>query len=178
MLRAAACVDESDHHALMYVWHGQTVKPAGDFVSLPAGFLSLLAGFLRPPGRLFEPHGRLSKPAGLLSLPPERLFEPPWYIPELFSSRGPLDIIHSCLGEIKFFPSGLSISRTPKVTAAKSGFGFGLTHCDARAHTIHRRTSCSGGIHGYRHCTNPVLEGAAGAGLTVLHREMKTAPAK
>ena len=23
MLRAAACVDESDHHALMYVWHGQ-----------------------------------------------------------------------------------------------------------------------------------------------------------
>ena len=26
MLRAAACVDESDHHALMYVWHGQTVR--------------------------------------------------------------------------------------------------------------------------------------------------------
>ena len=25
MLRAAACVDESDHHAL-YVWHGQTVR--------------------------------------------------------------------------------------------------------------------------------------------------------
>ena len=25
MLRAAACVDESDHHALMYVRHGQTV---------------------------------------------------------------------------------------------------------------------------------------------------------
>ena len=25
MLRAAACVDESDHHALMYVWHGQSV---------------------------------------------------------------------------------------------------------------------------------------------------------
>jgi len=24
MLRAAASVDESDHHALMYVWHGQT----------------------------------------------------------------------------------------------------------------------------------------------------------
>ena len=24
MLRAAACVDESDHHALMYVRHGQT----------------------------------------------------------------------------------------------------------------------------------------------------------
>ena len=26
MLRAATCVDESDrdHHALMYVWHGQT----------------------------------------------------------------------------------------------------------------------------------------------------------
>jgi len=22
----AACVDESDHHALMYVWHGQTVR--------------------------------------------------------------------------------------------------------------------------------------------------------
>jgi len=28
MLRAAACVDESDHHALMYVWHGQTVREA------------------------------------------------------------------------------------------------------------------------------------------------------
>ena len=27
MLRAAACVDESDHHALMDVWHGQTVWP-------------------------------------------------------------------------------------------------------------------------------------------------------
>ena len=26
MLRAAACVDESDHHALMYVWHGQIVR--------------------------------------------------------------------------------------------------------------------------------------------------------
>ena len=26
MLRAAACVDESDHHTLMYVWHGQTVR--------------------------------------------------------------------------------------------------------------------------------------------------------
>ena len=26
MLRATACVDESDHHALMYVWHGQTVR--------------------------------------------------------------------------------------------------------------------------------------------------------
>ena len=26
MLRAAACVDESDHHALMDVWHGQTVR--------------------------------------------------------------------------------------------------------------------------------------------------------
>ena len=26
MLRAAACMDESDHHALMYVWHGQTVR--------------------------------------------------------------------------------------------------------------------------------------------------------
>ena len=26
MLRAAACVDESDHHALMHVWHGQTVR--------------------------------------------------------------------------------------------------------------------------------------------------------
>ena len=26
MLRAAACVDESNHHALMYVWHGQTVR--------------------------------------------------------------------------------------------------------------------------------------------------------
>ena len=26
MLRAAACVDESDHHALMYVWHGRTVR--------------------------------------------------------------------------------------------------------------------------------------------------------
>ena len=26
MLRAAACVDESDHHALMYVRHGQTVR--------------------------------------------------------------------------------------------------------------------------------------------------------
>ena len=26
MLRAAACVYESDHHALMYVWHGQTVR--------------------------------------------------------------------------------------------------------------------------------------------------------
>ena len=26
MLRAAACVDESDHHALMYVWHVQTVR--------------------------------------------------------------------------------------------------------------------------------------------------------
>ena len=26
MLRAAACVDESDHHALMYVWLGQTVR--------------------------------------------------------------------------------------------------------------------------------------------------------
>ena len=26
MIRAAACVDESDHHALMYVRHGQTVR--------------------------------------------------------------------------------------------------------------------------------------------------------
>ena len=26
MLRAAACVDESDHYALMYVWHGQIVR--------------------------------------------------------------------------------------------------------------------------------------------------------
>ena len=26
MLRAAACVDESDHHALMHVWHGQIVR--------------------------------------------------------------------------------------------------------------------------------------------------------
>ena len=26
MLRATACVDESDHHALMYVWHGQIVR--------------------------------------------------------------------------------------------------------------------------------------------------------
>ena len=26
MLRAAACVYESDHHALMYVWHGQIVR--------------------------------------------------------------------------------------------------------------------------------------------------------
>ena len=26
MLRAAACMDESDHHALKYVWHGQTVR--------------------------------------------------------------------------------------------------------------------------------------------------------
>ena len=26
MLRAAACVDESDHHTLMYVWHGQIVS--------------------------------------------------------------------------------------------------------------------------------------------------------
>ena len=30
MLRAAACVDESDHHALMYVWHGQTVSLGDD----------------------------------------------------------------------------------------------------------------------------------------------------
>ena len=29
MLRAAACVDESDHHALMYVRHGQTVREEG-----------------------------------------------------------------------------------------------------------------------------------------------------
>ena len=29
MLRAAACVDESDHHALMYVRHGQTVREHG-----------------------------------------------------------------------------------------------------------------------------------------------------
>ena len=29
MLRAAACVDESDHHALMYVRHGQTVRKEG-----------------------------------------------------------------------------------------------------------------------------------------------------
>ena len=29
MLRAAACVDESDHHALMYVWHGKTVREEG-----------------------------------------------------------------------------------------------------------------------------------------------------
>ena len=30
MLRAAACVDESDHHhALMYVRHGQTVRDEG-----------------------------------------------------------------------------------------------------------------------------------------------------
>ena len=29
MLRAAACVDESDHHTLMYVWHGQTVREEG-----------------------------------------------------------------------------------------------------------------------------------------------------
>ena len=26
MIRAAACVDESDHHALMYVCHGQIVR--------------------------------------------------------------------------------------------------------------------------------------------------------
>ena len=26
LLRAAACVEESDHHALMYVWHGQIVR--------------------------------------------------------------------------------------------------------------------------------------------------------
>ena len=26
MLRAADCVYESDHHALVYVWHGQTVR--------------------------------------------------------------------------------------------------------------------------------------------------------
>ena len=29
MLRAADCVDESDHHALMYVRHGQTVREEG-----------------------------------------------------------------------------------------------------------------------------------------------------
>ena len=29
MIRAAACVDESDHHALMYVRHGQTVRKEG-----------------------------------------------------------------------------------------------------------------------------------------------------
>ena len=29
MLRAAACVDESDHHALMYVRHGQPVREEG-----------------------------------------------------------------------------------------------------------------------------------------------------
>jgi hypothetical protein len=29
VLRAAACVDESDHHTLMYVRHGQTVREEG-----------------------------------------------------------------------------------------------------------------------------------------------------
>ena len=29
MLRASACVDESDHHTLMYVRHGQTVREHG-----------------------------------------------------------------------------------------------------------------------------------------------------
>ena len=33
MLRAAVCVDESDHHALMYVRHGQTVREEGVRVS-------------------------------------------------------------------------------------------------------------------------------------------------
>ena len=34
MLRAAACVDESDHHTLMDVWHGQTVREdrVGEYV--------------------------------------------------------------------------------------------------------------------------------------------------
>ena len=32
MLRAAACVDESDHHALMYVRHGQTDDDDGDLL--------------------------------------------------------------------------------------------------------------------------------------------------
>ena len=30
MLRAAACVDESDHHALVYVWHGQEEEEEED----------------------------------------------------------------------------------------------------------------------------------------------------
>ena len=30
MLRAAACVDESDHHALVYVWYGQEEEEEED----------------------------------------------------------------------------------------------------------------------------------------------------
>ena len=32
--RRRACVDESDHHALMYVWHGQTVSLREESVTL------------------------------------------------------------------------------------------------------------------------------------------------
>jgi len=40
MLRAAACVDESDHHALMYVWHGQIVRDSEDRVGDASGKLT------------------------------------------------------------------------------------------------------------------------------------------
>ena len=34
MLRAAACADESDHHALTYVWHGQIARTVGNWLHI------------------------------------------------------------------------------------------------------------------------------------------------
>ena len=45
--RRRACVDESDHHALMYVWHGQTVSLREESVTLEGVTRPLLASAKR-----------------------------------------------------------------------------------------------------------------------------------
>jgi len=59
MLRAAACVDESDHHALMYVWHGHGLL----FITvILLQDLGLTSGFESPD---LDRLGRLSHQQGL-----------------------------------------------------------------------------------------------------------------
>ena len=68
MLRAAACVNESDHHALMYVWYGRTVR--GDRVGGGATMLQpLMLRFFAAARPLSEVLSAVTTRSGNLEIP-------------------------------------------------------------------------------------------------------------